>query len=101
MMVFTCNLGGDAGRDGRAEALVGGGFEGEEVGGSRVEPNKQMVGLVPELEHPPPLGGQISTRVQGAQCLICNLQVDRENVLNTHLNILFSFIYSFSYILFH
>lgn len=38
--MFTCYLGGDAGGNRRTEALVGGGFKGEEVGGSRVEPHK-------------------------------------------------------------
>lgn len=55
-MIFTCYLGGDAGGDGRAEAFVRGGFEGEEVGGSWVETHEQVMCLVPQLEHASPLG---------------------------------------------
>lgn len=83
--MFTCNLGGYAGSDRRTKALVGRCFKGEEVGGSRVQPNKQMVGLIPLLENLSPLSCQISTGVQGAQCLIGNLEVDGKIL---HLNAL-------------
>lgn len=62
--IHTCYLGGDAGGDGRAKALVRGGFEGEEVGGPWVETYEQVMRLVPQLEHPSPLGCQVSTGVQ-------------------------------------
>lgn len=73
-MIITCYLGGDAGGDRGSEALIGGGFEGEEVGGPRVETHKQVMGLVPQLEHPSPLGCQISAGVQRAQGLVGNLE---------------------------
>lgn len=73
---FTCDLCGYAGGDRRTEALVGGGFQGEEVGGSGVKADKQMMGLVPQLEHPSPLGRQVSTGIQGAQGLVCDLKTE-------------------------
>lgn len=73
-MIITCYLGGDAGGDRGSEALIGGGFEGEKVGGPRVETHKQVMGLVPQLEHPSPLGCQISAGVQWAQGLVGNLE---------------------------
>lgn len=79
MTSFTCYLGGDAGGDGRAEALVGGGFEGEEVGGPWVETYEQVMGLVPQLEHSSPLGRQVSAGVQRAQGLVGNLEADRRH----------------------
>lgn len=63
LKIVTCDLGGDAGGDGWAEAFVRGGFEGEEVGGSWVETNEKVMGLVPQLEHPSPLCCQIGAGV--------------------------------------
>lgn len=80
--MFTCYLGGYAGGDRRTKALVRGGFEGEEVGGPWVEPHKQMMGLVPQLEHSSPLGCQISAGVQGAQCFVGNLKADSRNTVH-------------------
>ena len=77
--MFTCYLGADAGGDGRAEALVRGGFEGEEVGGPRVETYEQVMGLVPQLENPSPLCCQISAGVQWAQGLVGDLEADRRH----------------------
>ena len=39
-----------------------------------------MVGLVPQLEHPPPLRGQIRAGVQRAQGLVGDLEEDRKLV---------------------
>lgn len=83
---FTCYLGGDAGGDGRAEALVRGSFEGEEVGGPRVETHEQVMGLIPQLEHPSPLGGQISAGVQRAQGLVGDLKTDGRQMILTHFS---------------
>lgn len=68
------------GVDGWAGPLAGGGFEGEEIGGARVEGNKQVVSLIGGLGHFPPLGGQVSTGVQRAQTFIGNLEVDRNRI---------------------
>lgn len=62
--MLTCYLCADAGGNRGAEAFVGGGFESEEVGGPWVEPNEKVMGLVSQLEHPSPLGCQISAGVQ-------------------------------------
>lgn len=77
--IFTCYFGGDAGSDGRAKALVRGCFEGEEVGCPWVETYEQVMGLIPEPEHPSPLGCKISAGVQWAQGLVGNLQSDRRH----------------------
>lgn len=72
--MFTCYFSGYPGGDGWTKALVGGGFQGEEVRRSRVEANEQMMGLVLQLEHSSSLGGQISAGVQGAQSLVGYLE---------------------------
>lgn len=76
----TCYLGGDAGGDGRPEALVRGGLEGEEVGGARVEAHEQVKRLVPQLQHSAPLRGQVGAGVQRAQGLVGDLQADGKQV---------------------
>lgn len=70
----TCDLGGDGSGHRGAKAFIGGGFEGENVGGSGVETHKQVMGLVTQFEDLPPLGGQISTGVWRAQGLVGDLQ---------------------------
>lgn len=35
-----------------------------------------MMGLVPQLEHSSPLGRQVSTGIQGAQGLVCDLKTE-------------------------
>lgn len=59
----TCDLGGDGTGHRGAKAFIGGGFEGENIGGSRVETHKQVMGLITQFEDLSPLRGQISTRV--------------------------------------
>lgn len=80
-MSFTCYLGGYAGGDRRPKALVGGRLQGEEVGGSRVEADEQVMGLIPQLENSSPLGGQVGAGIQGTQGLVGDLETDRRIVL--------------------
>lgn len=75
----TCYLGGDACGDWRTEALAGGRFEGEEVGGSWVEAHEQVMGLVPQLEHSSSLRGHVSAGVQRAQSFVGDLEADRRS----------------------
>lgn len=45
-----------------------------------------MVGFVPELEHLPPLAGEVGTRVQGANSLVVDLRNKRASKpINTWL----------------
>lgn len=69
----TWNLGGDPSGDGGPEALCCAGLDGEWVGRSRVQTHKEVVGFIPELEHFPPLAGEVGTRVQWANSLIVDL----------------------------
>lgn len=71
---ITCNLGDDGYAHRGAKALNGGGFDGENVGGSRIETLEHMTGLITQLEDAPPLVGHISTGVWRAQSIVGNLQ---------------------------
>lgn len=82
-VIVTCYLGGDAGGDRGAKALIRGCFDGEEVGGPWVETYKQVMSLVPQLDHPSPLGCQVSAGVQRAQSLVSNL----EWTVDTHFSL--------------
>lgn len=59
----TCNLGDDGYAHRGAKALNGGGFDGENVGGSRIETLEHMTGLITQLEDAPPLVGHVSAGV--------------------------------------
>lgn len=59
----TCNLGDEGCAHRGAKALNGGGFNGENVGGSRIETLEHMTGLITQLEDAPPLVGHISVGV--------------------------------------
>ena len=78
----TCDLGGDARGDGRPEALPGGGLQREEIRGSGVEAHEQVVGLVPQLEHPSSLGGDVGAGVQRAQSFVGDLETHRRTLLH-------------------
>lgn len=60
---ITCNLSDDGCAHRGAKAFNGGGFDGENVGGSRIETLEHMTGLIAQLEDTPPLVGHISAGV--------------------------------------
>lgn len=70
----TCDLGGDGYAHRGAKALNGGSFDGEDVGGSRIETLEHVTGLITQLEDVPPLVGHISAGVGRAQGIVGNLQ---------------------------
>lgn len=75
----TWNFGGDPSGDGGPKALCCAGLDGEGVGGPWVQTHKEVVGFIPELEHFPPLAGEVSTWVQGANSLVVDLYNKPEN----------------------
>lgn len=82
----TWNFGGDPSGDGGPEALRCAGLDGEGVGGPWVQTHKEVVGFIPQLEHLPPLAGEVGTRVQGANSLVVDLHKRRASKpINTRL----------------
>lgn len=69
----TWNFGGNPSGDRGPKAFCCAGLDGEGVGGPRVQTHKEVVGFIPELEHFPPLAGEVGTRVQRANSLVVDL----------------------------